>query len=42
MPGCPTLIGSETDREHLPAELRDDAVVVEWTGSAIQRTLKAV
>ncbi|MFD9379779.1 hypothetical protein ACFWBH_30415 [Streptomyces sp. NPDC059999] len=40
MPGSPTLMRSEADREDLPAELRDEATVLEWTGSAIQSVLK--
>lgn len=40
LPGGPTILRSEADRSHLPNEFQDDAIVVELSGSAIQRVIK--
>ncbi len=39
LPGCPTLLRAEEDRPHLPEELRDDCLVIELTGAAIEAVL---
>jgi hypothetical protein len=38
-PGCPAILRSEADREHLPGDFQRDAIVVELTGSALEQAL---
>ncbi|MGW2625042.1 hypothetical protein [Micromonospora taraxaci] len=39
-PGCPTLLAHEGQRQHLPEELRADAVVV-TAGADVERVLRS-
>ncbi|MEU7655717.1 hypothetical protein AB0C42_29270 [Micromonospora taraxaci] len=39
-PGCPTLLAHEGQRQHLPEELRADAVVVQ-AGADVERVLRS-
>lgn len=41
LPGGVTLLRTEQDRADLPEGLRDSAVVVEMTGAAIERAIRA-
>jgi hypothetical protein len=39
-PGCPTLLAHEGQRDHLPEELRADAVIVQ-AGPDVERVLRS-